>query len=207
MGPAAMLETMGLAALLEERSSGWSSYLPIKAFLMMASRPIELPGVSGAGWLRTLTGPGGWGRRHTARDVKMNVMTVLSVQNETVAWRSIFSHTSSCNHRHYFIIKGRERSTCGCRCRHVEDFRSWLSHIWGEGGKERTFVELSCSVSKLWLITKLNRGQWRLSCSKGERSLSLFFITVLVKSAKINSIFKNTSQNVICNKTFLCKHV
>lgn len=26
---------------------------------MMASRPIELPGASGGGWLRTLTGPGG----------------------------------------------------------------------------------------------------------------------------------------------------
>lgn len=48
---------MGLAELEGERSSDWSSYLPIKAFLIMASKPIELPGVSGAGWLRTFTGP------------------------------------------------------------------------------------------------------------------------------------------------------
>ncbi len=29
----------------------------MRAFLMMASRPIVLPLDSGAGWLRTLTGP------------------------------------------------------------------------------------------------------------------------------------------------------
>lgn len=46
-----------LAALDGGRSSDWSSYLPIKAFLMMASRPMEFPGASGGGWLRTLTGP------------------------------------------------------------------------------------------------------------------------------------------------------
>lgn len=50
------LEPIWLAALDGERSSD-SSYLPIKAFLIMASRPIELPGASGAGWLRTLTVP------------------------------------------------------------------------------------------------------------------------------------------------------
>lgn len=54
--PADTPEPIRLAALDGERSS-FSSYLPIKAFLIMASRPIELPGVSGAGWQRTLTGP------------------------------------------------------------------------------------------------------------------------------------------------------
>lgn len=55
--PADTPEPIGLAALDGERSSDWSSYLPIRAFLIMASRPIELPGVSGVGWQRTLTGP------------------------------------------------------------------------------------------------------------------------------------------------------
>lgn len=39
------------------RSSDCSSKFPIRAFLMMASSPMELLGASGAGWQRTLTGP------------------------------------------------------------------------------------------------------------------------------------------------------
>lgn len=58
-----MAEPAGLAALDGERSSDESSYFPIKAFLIMASRPMELPDASGAGWLRTLTGPGRERRR------------------------------------------------------------------------------------------------------------------------------------------------
>lgn len=40
---------------------------------MMASRPIELPGASGGGWLRMFTGPG------------EGMITVLYVQNQNVA--------------------------------------------------------------------------------------------------------------------------
>lgn len=67
--------------------------------------------------------------RHTARDVvRKSVITVHSRAEcdfkGSSAWRRCVSTTPTS-----VLTRQLERSTCGRRCRHVEDFCSWLSYI------------------------------------------------------------------------------
>lgn len=81
----------------------------------MASRPIELPDASGAGWLRTLTGPVG-----KSMLISLRIRLGLAYLHQNITeFETLFEAGKSTY----------ERLTCSRGRWHIEDFGSWLTGI------------------------------------------------------------------------------